>query len=43
VTLPLFYRAGLGGDPRRVLVLAGVLLLLAAFATLRVKVPAAEE
>ena len=43
VTLPLYYRAGLGGDPRNVLVLAGVLLLLAAVATLRVKVPKADD
>ena len=43
VTLPLFYRSGLDGDPRNVLVLAGVLLLLAAVATLRVKVPSADD
>jgi maltose/moltooligosaccharide transporter len=40
VTLPLIYHPILGGDPRNVLVLAGGLLVLAAFATLRVKVPA---
>jgi maltose/moltooligosaccharide transporter len=43
VTLPLFYRTALGADPRHVLVLAGVLLILAALATLRVKVPSADE
>ncbi len=40
VTLPLIYHPILGGDPRNVLVLAGGLLVLAALATLRVKVPA---
>ncbi len=39
VTLPLFYRAWLGGDPRNVLLLAGVLLIAAAVATLFVSVP----
>ena len=39
VTLPLIYHPILGGDPRNVLVLAGGLLVLAALATLRVKVP----
>lgn len=39
LTLPLIYRPLLGGDPRNVLVLAGCLLILAALATLRVKVP----
>ena len=39
VTLPLYYRAWLGGDPRNVLILAGVLLIAAAVATLFVKVP----
>jgi maltose/moltooligosaccharide transporter len=38
-TLPLFYRAWLGGDPRNVLLLAGVLLIVAAIATLFVSVP----
>jgi maltose/moltooligosaccharide transporter len=38
-TLPLYYRPLLGGDPRNVLMLAGVLLLCAAVATLFVKVP----
>jgi len=42
LTLPLIYRPLLGGDPRNVLVLAGCLLLLAALATLRVKVPEPE-
>ena len=39
VTLPLYYRPLLGGDPRNVLMLAGVLLICAAVATLFVKVP----
>ena len=39
LTLPLIYRSLLGGDPRNVLILAGCLLILAALATLRVKVP----
>jgi maltose/moltooligosaccharide transporter len=39
VTLPLYYRAWLGGDPRNVLMLAGALLICAAVATLFVKVP----
>ncbi len=43
LTLPLIYRSVLGGDPRNVLVLAGCLLLLAALATLRVKVPEPEN
>ena len=43
VTLPLYYRPLLGGDPRNVLIMAGVLLLLAAVATLRVKVPSGDE
>jgi maltose/moltooligosaccharide transporter len=42
-TLPLYYRPLLGGDPRNVLMLAGVLLLCAAVATLFVKVPKAAE
>ena len=36
-TLPLYYEAWLGGDPANVVRLAGVLLLLAAVATLRVR------
>jgi maltose/moltooligosaccharide transporter len=40
LTLPLIYRSLLGGDPRNVLFLAGCLLMLAALATLRVKMPA---
>ena len=43
VTLPLIYHSILGGDPRQVLVLAGGLLLLAALATLRVKVPVEKQ
>ena len=39
VTLPLFYRPLLGGDPRHVLMLAGTLLIAAAVATLFVRVP----
>jgi maltose/moltooligosaccharide transporter len=38
-TLPLFYKPLLGGDPRNVVVLAGVLLIAAALATMLVKVP----
>ncbi|MBU6437085.1 MAG: MFS transporter [Betaproteobacteria bacterium] len=37
LTLPLYYRSLLGGDPRNVLILAGVLMLLGAAAVLRVK------
>ncbi len=37
LTLPLYYHSLLGGDPRKVIQLAGVLLLLAAIAVLRVK------
>jgi len=37
LTLPLLYKSVLGSDPRNVLVLAGVLMILAALATLRVK------
>ena len=37
VTLPLIYKNLLGSDPRQVLVFAGVLMILAALATLRVK------
>lgn len=36
-TLPLLYNTMLGGDPRHVLMLAGVLLVCAALAVLRVK------
>jgi maltose/moltooligosaccharide transporter len=36
-TLPLYYEAWLGGDPANVVRLAGVLLLVAAAATLRVR------
>ena len=39
VTLPLFYRSWLNGDPRNVVMLAGALLIAAAVATLFVKVP----
>ena len=39
ITLPLIYKTWLSSDPRQVLVLAGVLMLMAAVATLRVKVP----
>lgn len=39
VTLPLIYRTWLGSDPGQVLAFAGVLMLAAAVATLRVKVP----
>jgi maltose/moltooligosaccharide transporter len=39
VTLPLYYKPLLGGDARNVIVLAGVLLVCAAVATLFVKVP----
>jgi maltose/moltooligosaccharide transporter len=38
-TLPLFYKSGLGGDPRKVVMLGGALLICAAVATLFVKVP----
>jgi maltose/moltooligosaccharide transporter len=38
-TLPLFYGPLLGNDPRHVVMLGGALLLCAAVATLRVKVP----
>lgn len=41
LTLPLIYRSLLDGDPRNVLYLGGGLLILAALATLRVKVPQA--
>ncbi len=36
-TLPLYYKAVLGGDPRNVLTLAGVLMLCAALAVLRAR------
>jgi maltose/moltooligosaccharide transporter len=39
VTLPLYYKSLLGGDARNVIMLAGALLILAAVATLFVKVP----
>ncbi len=39
LTMPLIYRPLLGGDPRHVLYLAGILMLAAAAATLRVAVP----
>ena len=42
VTLPLFYQRWLGGDPRNVVLLAGALLLVAAVATLFVKLPHGE-
>ena len=37
LVMPLVYRPLLGGDPRHVLALAGVLMLCAATATLRVQ------
>jgi maltose/moltooligosaccharide transporter len=37
LTLPLIYHPLLGGDPRRVLILSGLMMLAAAAATLRVK------
>ena len=40
LTLPLIYKTWLGSDPRQVLVFAGGLMVLAALATLRVKLPA---
>ena len=39
VTLPLYYKALLGGDARNVVLLAGALLLCAAVATLFVRLP----
>lgn len=36
LTVPLFYHALLGGDPRRILYVGGVLMLVGAVATLRV-------
>ena len=41
-TMPLVYDTWLQGDPRNVMVLAGVLMLLGALATLRVQVPKAD-
>jgi maltose/moltooligosaccharide transporter len=41
-TLPLVYETWLQGDPRNVMVLAGVLMLFGALATLRVQVPKAD-
>ncbi len=41
-TLPLVYDTWLQGDPRNVMVLAGVLMLFGALATLRVQVPKAD-
>ncbi|MBB4841833.1 maltose/moltooligosaccharide transporter [Paucibacter oligotrophus] len=41
LTLPMFYKAWLGGQPGNVIRLAGALLVLAALAVLRVKTPAA--
>ncbi|MDM5177687.1 MFS transporter [Massilia sp. DJPM01] len=38
VTLPLYYRSWLGGNPENVIMLAGALMLCAAAAVLRVKV-----
>jgi maltose/moltooligosaccharide transporter len=43
LTLPLYYRSLLGGDPRNVVMMAGVLLLIASALVLRVKTPAAER
>jgi maltose/moltooligosaccharide transporter len=37
LTMPLLYRPLLGGDPRHVLMLAGILMLLAALATLAIR------
>jgi maltose/moltooligosaccharide transporter len=37
VTLPLYYDALLGGDPRNVIILAGVLLLIASILMIRVR------
>jgi maltose/moltooligosaccharide transporter len=39
VTMPLMYRPMLAGDPRHVLMLAGLLMLAAAVATLRIVAP----
>ena len=41
-TMPLVYDTWLQGDPRNVMVLAGVLMLFGALATLRVQVPKAD-
>jgi maltose/moltooligosaccharide transporter len=43
LTLPLYYRAWLGGHPENVIRLAGALLLCAAAAMLLVKVKAARS
>jgi maltose/moltooligosaccharide transporter len=43
VTLPLYYDAWLGGQPENVIRLAGVLLLCAAMAVLRVNTSAPEK
>ncbi|GGA36491.1 MFS transporter [Sphingomonas psychrolutea] len=43
LTLPFFYTPVLGGDPRNVIMLGGVMLLLAAVATLRVGRAAAPQ
>ncbi|MDP3675069.1 MAG: MFS transporter [Novosphingobium sp.] len=42
LTMPLIYRPLLGGDPRHALVLAGVLMLVGALATLRVRTLASD-
>jgi maltose/moltooligosaccharide transporter len=42
LTMPLIYRPLLGGDPRNVLLLAGAMMLMAAVATMAVRVPAVE-
>jgi maltose/moltooligosaccharide transporter len=42
-TLPLYYRSLLGGRPGNVIMLAGVLMLCAALAVLRVKVDARQS
>ncbi len=42
VTMPLLYNHALGGDPRHVLVLGGVLMFIAAGAALAIRVPAAQ-
>lgn len=43
LTMPLIYRPLLGGDPRNVLMLAGVLMLAAAVATLAIRDKGADE
>jgi len=42
-TLPLYYRSWLGGNPENVIMLAGVLMLCAALAVLRVKTGRAQS